>query len=388
MTLRETIKGLWLGVVSAVVFLMAGGAVAQVKPAGKDEKKVALVVGVQDYEVDRLKLLNARKDAQEIAKVLREIGFKVHLVTDPNREELGSTVAAFDADLDQADIGMFFYSGHGMQTVRPGSVEASNLLLPRDFRVPQVTGAERVAQMERSTVALEDIIKQLRNKARVGVVFLDACRDNPFAAEELAAAQAEAATGGPARKVALSRGLSRTEVGTPSAALAPTPRVAQTTGMVIAYATAPGEVADDGAGDHSPFTKALIKHIRTPKRTIEQVLRDVATEVHSSTGGAQRPWVSASLLGGDLYLVPPGLGVGAGTTVPVRPAPSVAVPITRPATAARTPSRVVAPAPVKRAAPAARPARQTASRGGGGGGGGGGRASLPPGLGVGVGGGL
>lgn len=380
-----------LGLLSALAFAVGVTGLAEAAKAPKTAKaaapkKVALVVGVQDYDVTKLKLANARKDAVEVGKTLRDIGFTVHLVTDPTRADLGKVLAAFEADLEGADVGMFFYSGHGMQTVRAGSVEASNLLLPKDFRIPEATGREREMQVEASTVSLEDILKHMRNKARVGIVFLDACRDNPFAEEEIRVSQASTEGTTAARRVSVTRGLSRTEVpGVPGAANSSKTKAAarsSPTGMVIAYATAPGEVAEDGVGEHSPFTRALLKHIKTPKRTIEQVLRDVATDVHSSTDGLQRPWISASLLGGDLYLVPPISGV----TQPIVPG-SVGLPASPRATDTRpAPARAAGKSqPVRAAAPSRQQraggsvARSSGGRGG---------SSLPPGLGVGVGAGL
>lgn len=374
-------------VVMTAAVLMPDAATAAKAGAAKPGKKVALVVGVQEYEVARLKLVNARLDATEFSKTLKQIGFKVHLVTDPSRAELGRVLAEFEADLEGADVGLFYYSGHGMQTVRAGSVEASNLLLPVDFRIPEATGRQLELELElqTSTVALEDVVKHLKQKARVGLVFLDARRDNPFAEDELKVAQAVMAEAPVSRRVSVTRGLSRTEVaasgGGTTLTKAQTAASKTPTGMVIAYATAPGETAEDGVGVHSPFTTALMKHIKTPRRTIEQVLRDVATDVHSSTAGQQRPWVSASLLGGDLFLVPPVSGVTqpavAGRAAATLPGPTKAV--SKLGTRSRVEGRSAGASSSSRRGGGGAVAARSSGRSAG---------SLPPGLGVGVGGGL
>ena len=105
--------------------------------------------------------------------------------------------------------------------------------------------------------------------ANISIVILDACRNNPFRSISRAA----------------SRGLARMD--------APT-------GSIIAYSTAPGQVALDGDGNNSPYTQALAKAMRAPGLKIEEMFKTVRQSVVASTGKQQVPWESSSLIG-DFY---------------------------------------------------------------------------------------
>ncbi len=388
-----------LALTTVAILLSAACVAAPANAATGTGKKVALVVGIQQYDAPRLRLGNSARDAEALGKLLKNIGFDVRMLLDPSEKEFRTTLKAFGDDLDKADVGLFFYAGHAMQMVQPGEVTPSNLLLPRDFDVPDIRGVERSRFVQAHTLAMDDVVKLLHEKARIGLVFLDACRDNPFAKEELqmAASQAQQQSNAVvASRSVVSRGLS---AATPFRSANPTglrravtPRKGPQ-GMVIAYATSPGDIAEDGAGKHSPFTSALLKYIAKPGRLIDQVLRDVATEVNVTTQGLQRPWVSSSLLGGDFYIVPPGLGVGTPLTVPA--VPRISPPGTAPSAKQTTPSKRRATTRARASTSAqkrsasvskrASPPRAQRSRSSGRSGGG---SSLPPALGMGVGAGL
>ncbi len=118
--------------------------------------------------------------------------------------------------------------------------------------------------------------------ARRSLVFLDACRDNPMATTLARSLR------GRSRSVSIGRGL---------------PRVEKAVGMLIAFATQPGNVALDGKGRNSPFTKALLDNIESEGTTIGDMLIDVRKDVVAATGGKQVPWENSSLTG-KFYLKP------------------------------------------------------------------------------------
>ena len=110
-------------------------------------------------------------------------------------------------------------------------------------------------------------------QSETNVVILDACRNNPLV-----------------RRLAPSLGISRAAAANRGLA-----RVESARGTLIAYATEPGDVAADGAGDHSPYTAALLAHIETPGLSVNDLFTQVTAAVLASTGGTQRPWTHASL---------------------------------------------------------------------------------------------
>ena len=172
------------------------------------------------------------------------------------------TEAAYDAD-----IALVFYAGHGLQ------VDGRNYLIPVDAEL------EKAAQLQTRTIPVEAVLAALPPDPAVGIIILDACRDNPLARTL-------------ARALPLSRSSS---VG---AGLAPVQANGQSTnagGLLIAYATDPGAVAYDGKDAHSPYTAALARHLATPGLEIQSALTRVRAEVSQTTDGAQRPWHNASL---------------------------------------------------------------------------------------------
>ena len=217
----------------------------------------AIVVGNSAYP-GGARLANAVGDAQAIAAKLRGMGFEVVQVTDTHRAALVLALAEFARQSTGADVTLLFYAGHGVQ------VDGTNYLLPVDLDPGDA------AHVALEGISLNSVIRQyLPGKARL--VFLDACRDNPFT-------QASTRGGG--------RGL------------APTNAIE---GTLIAYATRDGQVALDGNGRHSPFTTALLEHLEDPD-DIAVILRKVREKVMRDTQGRQQPWEYGSLTGGALVL--------------------------------------------------------------------------------------
>lgn len=221
-------------------------------------ERVALVVGNGAYE-HVAKLKNPANDARDLSARLEALGFVVIGGVDLDRQKLVEALIRFGRAAEKADTALFFYAGHGLQ------VNGQNYLVPTDARV------EFAAEIDISLVSLSGVMQQLERGSRVNLVFLDACRDNPFA-KDLAGSSRSA--------VALGRGLGRVQTGS---------------GTFIAFATQPDAVATDGAGRNSPFTAALLRHIQTPGLSISDLMVQVRNEVMSATNGAQVPWDSSSL---------------------------------------------------------------------------------------------
>jgi hypothetical protein len=226
------------------------------------DKRVALVIGNSDYET-RLKLFNPRNDAQDMADTLRSLGFDVILRVNADRQGFMQALAEFSRAVSGAEIGLFFYAGHGLQ------FSGSNYLMPVGAQL------QDEVSIRFELIALEEVQRALDGSAGVRILVLDACRNNPLAAELTRSMRARS------RDAAITRGLARIE---------------QARGSVVAYATQANEVAEDGVARNSPFTRALLDSLREPGLEIGTMFRKVATRVYQATGGKQVPELSISLL--------------------------------------------------------------------------------------------
>jgi len=228
-------------------------------------KRVALVVGNSAYEF-ATPLGNPKNDAEAISGKLSKLGFTVVKGVDLTHVGFAGIVSEFRAKLKGADVGLFFYAGHGLQ------VQGENYLAPIDAELKDEPSLEFEA------VRLSTILKLMERETRTNVVFLDACRDNPLA-RNLARSMGT-------RSAAIGRGLARVESGL---------------GTLIAFATQPGNVALDGEGNNSPFTQALLKHIETPGLEVEALMRRVRVDVMDATRERQVPWNNSSLTGAFMF---------------------------------------------------------------------------------------
>jgi Caspase domain len=234
------------------------------------EKRVALIVGNSSYETVP-QLPNPSRDANSVAKMFRDAGFdSVDVQINVGNLEFKRAIRKFETIADQADIAVVYYAGHGLE------IGGTNYLIPVDARLASDRDADDEAiQLER-LVASADGAKRLR------LVILDACRDNPFVR-----------TMRRERKIAnraISAGLGKVE---------PT-----STDTLIAYAAKAGSTADDGDGQHSPFTSAVLKNLTIPGLDVRLAFGRVRDEVLKVTGNRQEPFVYGSLGGGNVALVP------------------------------------------------------------------------------------
>ncbi len=217
------------------------------------ETRTALIIGNSDYQFVG-PLDNPINDASDMAIALEGLGFEVFLGTDLNRVEMLELTEAFGTASEDSDVALFYYAGHGFQ------VSGQNYLVPVDARI--ASGADVPTQ----TVVINEILTAMERAPGIRLVFLDACRDNPF----------EAVQG----DVGISSGLAR--VGTSA-------------DFMFAYATQPDNVAYDGTGRNSFFTESMLSHIYTPGQDIADLMISVRKDVLAATGGRQIPWENSSL---------------------------------------------------------------------------------------------
>lgn len=239
-------------------------------------RRVALVIGNGAYAHVKA-LPNPTNDARSIARSLRDIGFTVTEGIDLDRAAMLNMTHEFLREAARAQVAVVYYAGHGVQ------VDGRNYLVPVDIQFQSGTDVTS-AMMDMDT-----IMAGLDDQVRTTILILDACRNNPMAPKVASAGT--------------SRGIEGVEAG--SGLAAPTSLGSGSTlgaGTLIAFATAPGQVALDGEGANSPFSAALSRHIGTPGLEVQQMLTRVRAEVVAATKSKQVPWSNSSLLG-EVYLV-------------------------------------------------------------------------------------
>jgi hypothetical protein len=234
------------------------------------EKRVALIVGNSTYQTVP-QLPNPSRDASSVAKMFKDAGFdSVDVQLNVGNLEFKRAIRKFEATADQADIAVVYYAGHGLE------IGGTNYLIPVDARLASDRDADDEA------IPLERLVSSADGAKRLRLVILDACRDNPFVG-----------TMRRERKVAdrgVTGGLGRVE---------PT-----STDTLIAYAAKAGSTADDGDGQHSPFTSAILKNLPVPGLDVRLAFGRVRDEVLKVTANRQEPFVYGSLGGGTVALVP------------------------------------------------------------------------------------
>jgi hypothetical protein len=233
----------------------------------KADKRVAFVVGNGSYK-NVPALPNPAVDARSMAKLLRNVGFDVVEGANLSRDKMTEKLLDFGKKAEGADVALFFYAGHGI------AVNGTNYLLPVDADLKSEMDVKLGA-----AINVDLTLEQTMGDAKVKLVFLDACRDNPFAAK-IRSAKAT-------RTVSVQTGLAEMKSGE---------------GTLIAFATGPGQTALDGeVGTNSPFTRALLANIAAPGVEIQQAMTRVRAQVNEETGKNQLPWGHTNLTG-SVYL--------------------------------------------------------------------------------------
>jgi formylglycine-generating enzyme required for sulfatase activity len=262
------------------------------------QKRIALVVGNTSY-VHVPRLANPGNDARLMAETLAGLGFALvggGAQLDLDKAGLDRAVKAFGQQLQGAEVGLFYYAGHGVQ------VRGANYL------VPIGANPTREADVDFELLDANVVLRQMEGAGtRLNLMILDACRNNPFGGRGLRSADAGLA------------------------------QMRAPEGTLISFATQPGNVAHDGRDGNSPYSKALAQTIRKPGLDIFRTFNEVGLAVSSATGGAQQPWVSLSPIKGEFYF--------AGLPPSAAP-PSVASPAAPKPAAGLFPEVQGAPAPL------------------------------------------
>ena len=218
-------------------------------------------------------LRNARNDARAMAQALRGLSFDVTTVEDGTRVSIGSALLNFSRRLSDTDLAFVFYAGHGVQ------VEGVNYLVPVDFQ------GRSEDEVRLNAVSADEITRTLR-RARIGVLVLDACRDNPYSGQRSG-----------------SRGLAQLE----------------SQGMLVAFATGAGQTASDAPGAaNGVFTSELVQLLGAPGRGLREIFFEVQRRVQQRTNGQQFPAVYSQLVN-DVVLNP-----GAGSSARPEVVPGIA----------------------------------------------------------------
>lgn len=222
-------------------------------------KRVALVIGNGAYRSSPLR--NPRNDADDISKALKSADFEVIDVRDATLVQMRNAVRLFGDKLLKNEVGLVYYSGHGVE------------VKGRNYFIPVNADIEREDEIADQGLDVSLILEKMSTAGKgVNILIVDACRDDPFGRSFRSG----------------SKGLVTMDA----------PR-----GTIIAYATSPGRVAADGDGRNSPYTKALVKAMQVPNKPIELVFKEVRRAVQEETKNRQTPWENTSLSGDFFFKV-------------------------------------------------------------------------------------
>jgi hypothetical protein len=243
-------------ILKTTAFCLIGGLFSKLTTSFAQPKssssRNALVIGNSTYSKNSL--LNPINDAKAMEAQLSLMGFQVNLLLDTNLSTLNDEISKFALLLERnKSIGLFYYAGHGVQ------LNWSNYLVPVDAQIG------KTEDIQQKCYELNKMLSHLTKASNpMNIIILDACRDNPFG-----------------KSVSLSqKGLNQFD--------APP-------GSILSYATAPGNVANDGIGKNGLFTENLLKEMRDPDAKIEDVFKRVRLNVRLASKGTQIPWESTSL---------------------------------------------------------------------------------------------
>jgi hypothetical protein len=218
--------------------------------------RVALVFGNGTYDSIG-DLDNPTNDSRDVREKLEDLDFQVFYLENGTLEQMEAKLYEFEKSFSKDTVALFYYAGHGVEN------GGENFLIAKDSVV------NSKADLKYRTFRLNRLLEGFNvSENKLNVAILDACRDNPF------------------------RNLRNTGKGLATAGA---------TGTLIAYATASGETAEDGTGENGLFTKHLLNHIDRSDVELEQMFKDVGTDVSKESKGTQNPWRNSSI-SGNFYL--------------------------------------------------------------------------------------
>ncbi len=232
----------------------------------KTEKRVALVIGNNKY-IDKKKFKNLKNpinDARAIRDKLQILGFKVYYGENLSVRDMSKKLKLFKNKLRDSGVGLFFFAGHGVEYA------GNNYLIGKDTKLTDKD------EVEYESLGLDKVLSSMQNSGnRLNIVILDACREDPFPSAS------RSSSGGGLAKVDNAKG------------------------MLIAYATRPGDVADDGGDSkHGVFTQQILNHIDTQALPVEQFFKKVTSSVYAVTDEKQRPWTHSDIIGDFFFKLP------------------------------------------------------------------------------------
>jgi hypothetical protein len=230
------------------------------------QSRFALVIGNSTYQ-HAPALKDVHGDAIAVADAFSRLGFNVATVEDATFEDFRRALLQFGRAARGADIAVIYYAGHGMVA------SGENWLLPTDVEL------KNEVDVDNEAIDVQAVMRSVSTAKSLGLIILDACRQNPF----LAGMQRATRTRG------IDRGLARVE---------------PNDNILVAYAARDGTTVVDVAGPHSPFTTALLKNIETPGLEIAFLLRNVHDDVLEITHDEQEPAVYGSLSKNEIFLGP------------------------------------------------------------------------------------
>ena len=239
----------WFCACVVLSLVTATGSLAQ----GSSQTRVALVIGNSAYN-HTAALPNPGNDAQDMTEALKRLGFRVIDGRDLTLRAMQAKLEDFARAARTSDAALIFYAGHGLQN------RGENYLVPVDAQL------QDEISLDYQTLHIDELLKALDRAPGVRILVLDACRNLPLS--------------GPRTSGSVRTGFAKFDA---------------RRNMVVAYATAANEVAFDGNGRNSFFTAALLREIEAPGVEVGQILRRVAADVSSQTGGKQVPEVSRTL---------------------------------------------------------------------------------------------
>ena len=270
--MQDTSRGIrpsWCALATTLVAGLALAARPASAPATAWEEttvnvRQALVIGNSAY-VNQSSLKNPANDASLIAKTLEERGFEVETVLDTDWQRMQLAIVEFGQRLQQTQgqgIGLFYYAGHGVQ------VHGENYMIPIGAPIRDESHVRVYA------MSAERVLAEMESAGnRMNIIILDACRNNPY------------------------RGRFRSALNGLAQMSAPR-------GSLVAFSTAPGKVAADGAGANSPYALALTEAIQEPGLEVLDLFRTVSGVIERQTGEEQTPWFQTSVTGEFFFTQP------------------------------------------------------------------------------------
>lgn len=272
------------------ISILCAAALVCLSGSGLAEGRRAFLMGIGHYTGDAA-LKNPTNDASNLGDALRSLGFEAQVEQNASRENFIGSLTKWSHSVQPSDTLVFFFAGHGV------AFEGENYLIPEDF--PRID-AGRMSDVDLSdalrsllsvhAVKLSTILEVMVGAgAQSGFVFIDACRNMPGGTSNPVISKGRSPS-------SFMRGLVSVKMNSDSAK--------NYRGIMRVYATEPNSVASDGKGQNSPFTTALLAHIKTEGLSFDELMRRVTKTVLRITDDKQVPWLEG-VATTAFYFVPP-----------------------------------------------------------------------------------